>query len=376
MKALAVFPSSREVRLIDQSEPVIAGPTEVKLRILEAGICGTDREITSFHYGTPPANSPHLVIGHEALGEVVDIGSGVTGLARGDLAVLTVRRPCPHDTCGPCRKGRQDFCITGDFTERGIKGAHGFMTEFVVDDQRYIVKVPKELREVAVLLEPLTVAEKAAEQARVLVQRLPGDLKNDPSQLNAVVLGAGPIGLLGAMKLVDGKFKTWVYSLDKADSPNVRIVSTIGARFISSAEHPPADLAKIIGNISLVYEAAGAAKISFEVLGVLGVNGVFIFTGVPGVRAPIGIDAERIMRNLVLNNQVLCGTVNAGRASFEEGGRDLGSFMQRFPAAVRALITARVTLDDARDAVLSRGGIKSVIEVAWDMEGHSDDIIQ
>ena len=364
MRALAVFPASREVRLIDQPEPVIAGATEVKLRILEAGICGTDREITSFHYGTPPANSPHLVIGHEALGEVVDIGSGVSGLARGDLAVLTVRRPCPHDTCGPCRKGRQDFCITGDFTERGIKGAHGFMTEFVVDDQRYIVKVPKELREVAVLLEPLTVAEKAAEQARVLVQRLPGDLKNDPSQLNAVVLGAGPIGLLGAMKLVDGKFNTWVYSLDKADSPNVRIVSAIGARFISSAEHPPSDLAKIIGNISLVYEATGAAKISFEVLGVLGVNGVFIFTGVPGVRAPIGIDAERIMRNLVLNNQVLCGTVNAGRASFEEGGRDLGSFMQRFPAAVRALITARVTLDDARDAVLSRGGIKSVIEVA------------
>ena len=215
MKALAVFPASREVRLIDQPEPVIGGPTEVKMRILEAGICGTDREITSFHYGTPPADSPHLIIGHEALGEVVDVGSGVTGLARGDLAVLTVRRPCPHEICGPCRKGRQDFCITGDFTERGIKGAHGFMTEFVVDDQRYIVKVPKELREVAVLLEPLTVAEKAGEQARVIAQRLPGELKNDPSQLNALVLGAGPIGLLGAMKLANAKFNTWVYSRTK-----------------------------------------------------------------------------------------------------------------------------------------------------------------
>ena len=219
-------------------------------------------------------------------------GAGVTGLARGDLAVLTVRRPCPHDICAPCRKGRQDFCITGDFTERGIKGAHGFMTEFVVDDERYIVKVPKELREVAVLLEPLTVAEKAGEQARVLAQRLPGDLKNDPSQLNALVLGAGPIGLLGAMKLANAKFNTWVYSLDKADSPNVRIVSAIGARFISSAEHPPAELAKIIGNIAVVYEATGAAKISFEVLSALSVNGIFMFTGVPGLRGPIEIDAE------------------------------------------------------------------------------------
>jgi threonine dehydrogenase-like Zn-dependent dehydrogenase len=292
------------------------------------------------------------------------MGSGVTSLARGDLAVVTVRRPCPHERCGPCRKGRQDFCITGDFTERGIKGAHGYMTEFVVDEEHYMVKVPKELREVAVLLEPLTVAEKAAEQVRVLVQRLPGDLKDDPSQLNAVVLGAGPIGLLGAMKLVDAKWNTWVYYRGKADSPNVRIVSAIGARFISSAEHPPSDLTKMIGNISLVYEATGVAKISFDLLGVLGVNGVFIFTGVPGVRAPIGIDAELIMRNLVLNNQVICGTVNAGRDSFEEGVRDLGSFMQQFPDAVRALITARGGLDGARDAVLSRGGIKSVVTIA------------
>ena len=364
MKALAVFPSSREIGIVDHPEPVIAGPTDVKLRILEAGICGTDREIADFRYGMPPVGSPYLVIGHEALGEVVEVGSAVTGIKPGDLAVLMVRRPCPHDLCGPCRKGRQDFCITGDFTERGIKGAHGYMTEFVVDDEQYMVKVPKELREVAVLIEPLTVAEKAAEQARVMTQRLPGDLKDDPSQLNAVVLGAGPIGLLGAMKLVDGKFNTWVYYRGKADSPNVRIVSAIGARFISSAEHPPSDLAKMIGNISLVYEATGVAKISFDLLSVLGVNGIFIFTGVPGVRAPIEIDAELIMRNLVLNNQVICGTVNAGRGSFEEGVRDLGSFMQRFPDAVRALITARMSLDDARDAVLSRGGIKSVITVA------------
>jgi glucose 1-dehydrogenase len=364
VKALSVFPSSREIRIVDHPDPLIAGPTDVKLRILEAGICGTDREIASFQYGTPPVNSPHLIIGHEALGEVIDVGSGVTALVPGDLAVLTVRRPCPHVRCGPCRKGRQDFCITGDFTERGIKGAHGYMTEFVVDDEQYMVKVPKELREVAVLIEPLTVAEKAAEQARVLVQRLPGDLKDDPSQLNAVVLGAGPIGLLGAMKLVDGKFNTWVYYRGKADSPNVRIVSAIGARFISSAEHPPSDLAKMIGNISLVYEATGVAKISFDVMNVLGVNGIFIFTGVPGVKAPIEIDADLIMRNVVLNNQVICGTVNAGRDSFEEGVRDLGSFMQRFPDAVRALITARMGLDGARDAVLSRGGIKSVITVA------------
>ena len=363
MKALAAFPSSREIQLIDHPEPMVSGPTEVKLRILEVGVCGTDREITSFEYGTPPADSQYLVIGHETLGEVIEVGPDVTSLALGDLAVPMVRRPCPDEWCGPCRHGRQDFCITGDFTERGIKGAHGYMTELVVDDQQYMVKVPQELREVAVLLEPLTVAEKAAEQVRTLAARLPGELKNDPSLMSAVVLGAGPIGLLGAMKLVNAGFHTWVYSQDNADSPNVKIVSAIGARFVSSAEHAPSELAKMVGHISVVYEATGAAKVSFDVLSVLGVNGVFIFTGVPGILAPIEIDAERIMRNLVLNNQVICGTVNAGRAAFEEGVQDLASFMRRFPAAVRAMITARVTLDEACDAVVSRGGIKSVIKV-------------
>ena len=124
MKAIAVFPASREVKLIEQEEPVITQPDQVKLRMLDIGICGTDKEICTFAYGTPPAGSDYLVIGHEALGEVIEIGTAVTQLAPGDLVVPTVRRPCPHAWCRSCRAGHQDFCETGDFTERGIKGAH------------------------------------------------------------------------------------------------------------------------------------------------------------------------------------------------------------------------------------------------------------
>ena len=78
MKAVAVFPAERKVRLIDHPEPAIASPTEVKLRMLEVGVCGTDREICAFEYGTPPPGSDHLVIGHESLGEVVEVGAAVT----------------------------------------------------------------------------------------------------------------------------------------------------------------------------------------------------------------------------------------------------------------------------------------------------------
>src|SRR5215467_13274865 len=124
MKAIAVFPARREVRLIEQEKPVITQPDQVKLRMLEIGICGTDKEICSFAYGTPPAGSDYLVIGHEALGEVTEVGAAVTNLAPDDLVVPTVRRPCPHARCRSCRSGHQDFCETDDYTERGIKGIH------------------------------------------------------------------------------------------------------------------------------------------------------------------------------------------------------------------------------------------------------------
>ncbi len=166
MKAIAVVPQQKRVELREVEPPRIASPTDVKLRILDVGVCGTDREIASFHYGTPPPGSDHLVIGHESLGQVIEVGARVSRLRPGDLVVPMVRRPCPHADCVACRAGRQDFCYTADFTERGIKERHGFMTEEVVDDERYMHVVPRALRDVGVLVEPLTIAEKALIQVR------------------------------------------------------------------------------------------------------------------------------------------------------------------------------------------------------------------
>src|SRR5215469_520770 len=148
MKAIGVFPHSREVKLIEQDEPVITQPDQVKIRIRDVGICGTDKEICTFAYGTPPAGADYLVIGHEELGKVIEVGPAVTSLAPDDLVVPTVRRPCPHSQCRSCRAGHQDFCETGDFTERGIKEAHGYLTEIVVDEEQYLHRVPQHLREI------------------------------------------------------------------------------------------------------------------------------------------------------------------------------------------------------------------------------------
>src|ERR1041384_7325521 len=121
MRAVGVLPRKREVSLLSHQSPAISGPAQVRIRTLEVGGCGTDREICHFDYGTPPNGSDYLVLGHEALGEVVEVGSEISKFRPGDLVVPTVRRPCPHHSCPACSEDRQDFCVTGDFTERGIK---------------------------------------------------------------------------------------------------------------------------------------------------------------------------------------------------------------------------------------------------------------
>lgn len=366
MKAVGVFPASRKVKLVRQTRPTLTTPTEVKLRMLEVGICGTDREICAFDYGTPPLGSDHLVIGHESLGEVVEVGAEVSRLQPGDLVVTMVRRPCPHDHCVPCGAGRQDFCSTGDFQERGIKEANGFMTEYLVEDERFMYTAPRQYRDVMVLVEPLTIAEKALAQLWQLQQRLPWAYPSAPRQTpgvshRAVVLGAGPVGLLGAMLLRTAGFETYVYSREPLNSLKGHIVESIGATYVSGASETIEQLAKHVGNIDVVYEAAGASAVCFELMKYLGINGLFIFTGVPGRKAPVQVDTDLIMRNLVLKNQVVFGTVNAGSEAYENAIRDLSQFMARWPDAVRALITGRYPIE--RYAELLQGptsGIKNV----------------
>jgi threonine dehydrogenase-like Zn-dependent dehydrogenase len=369
MRAIAVTPSSQQIALIDQPEPEISRPTEVKLRMLEAGVCGTDREICAFQYGTPPSGSDHLVIGHESLGEVIAVGTAVSRVKIGDLVVPMVRRPCPHSYCMACVNGRQDFCFTGDFTERGIKQRHGFMAQFIVDDEIYMNPVQRDLRDVAVLVEPLTIAEKALIQVWDVQQRLPWSCARKPGMAQAhchraVVLGAGPVGLLGAMALVNCDFDTYVYAREPVPNPKADLLRKIGAKYISAETHSLAALAQEVGNVDLVYEATGASRLAFDMIAHLGTNGIFIFTGVPGRKGPVEVDTDLMMRNLVLKNQVVFGTVNAGRDAFEASIRDLGVFAQRWPEAVQSLITGRYRMEDHRELLTGPSrGIKNVIQL-------------
>ena len=368
MKAVAVFPGSQQVKIIEQDVPRLTQPDQVTLRLLDVGICGTDKEICSFEYGTPPPGDDHLVIGHESLAEIVQVGSAVERFEVGDLVVPSVRRPCPHPGCLACRSGHQDYCYTGEFTERGIKEAHGYMAEYVVDHERYMnVRAARpagdrgagraaDHRGEGARADLLDDAESPA-----LARPADTEPRARPG-LSALVLGIGPVGLLGAMTLATAGFTTYVYSRELPPSPRIDLVSAIGATYVSSQTATFPDLAAQIGNIDLVYEAVGHSHFALQALQVLGTNGIFVLTGVPGLQAFVEADPARLMREMVLKNQVLLGTVNAGPEAFASALRDLDAFRRRWPAVVRTLIAGRYPPEQAPDLILGRpAGIKSVI---------------
>ena len=288
----------------------------MKLRVLEVGVCGTDRKSAHLPMARRRRDRIALVLGHESLAEVVEIGRRRGRPARGRSGGAHGAASLQRSGCIPCRSDRSDFCMTGNYREHGIKGLDGFMTELVVEERHNLHPVGRDLRDVAVLVEPLTIAEKALIEVREIQQRLPWG--GGPHR--AVVLGAGPVGLLGAMALVNAGFESTVYSRSPKPNPNAAVAEAIGARYISSQQTPIEEMVEQVGNIDLIYEAAGAPQFAFEVLKHLGSNGIYVFTGVPRGGEPVKFDTERIMYNMVLKNQVVVGVVNAGPQALRQCG--------------------------------------------------------
>jgi threonine dehydrogenase-like Zn-dependent dehydrogenase len=372
VRALALWPASRRSAVVDHPEPAIAAPTDVLVRVLEVGVCGTDAELCDFLIGAPPPGSDYLVPGHEAIGEVVEVGPAVSSLAPGDLVVPSVRRPCPHPGCAACRSGNQDFCETGDFTERGIRAAHGFLAERIVEEERYLYRLPRSLRPVGVLVEPLTIAEKGIRQYLAVQRRLPwlrdaGD-REILAGRRALVLGAGPVGILGAMLLRERGCVVWVYSREPADDPRAALVESTGARYLDAARLPVDALAEEIGGIDLVYEAAGSAALALATLPQLGRNAAFVTTGVPRGGSRVSIAADDLLTGMVVANQLLVGTVNASHADFVAAVRDLEEFAKRWGSATAGIVTGRRALGEFCECAVRKQGVKEVIDLTSDRD--------
>lgn len=359
MRALIVNPAKRTIGLAERPSPRPPQGTEVLLRILDVGICGTDREIGRFEYGEPPPGKDEFVLGHEALAEVIAVGPAATSFRVGELVVPTVRRPCSNPRCPACPVGRQDFCITNEFRERGIVRADGFLAEQVLEEERYLIPVPEMLRDVAVLVEPLSVASKAAEEYAEIHARF----AFDAPKTHGLVLGAGAVGLLGAMTMRAFGFETYVFSREPEEGARAGLIARLGCHYISSGRTPIEHLPERIGRIDMIFEAVGVPEVAWGALPTLAPNGIYALTGVPALGEPIPGDLRRWMRDLVLNNQVIFGTVNAGASAYRHSVFRLEQFLALFPRELRELIR-RVPLDQAPEVIAEGRGIKDVVSLA------------
>jgi len=362
MKALVITPGAGTgARLVEVETPE-PGPDEVLVAVRCVGLDGTDTELIRGEYGEAPPGESQLIFGHESLGIVERVGAQVRDVAPGDLVVAMVRRP---DGCAACASGEPDMCIEGNYRERGIKGIHGFLAERYVESPAYLVKVPPALREIGVLLEPLSVVEKGLRHAWRIQERMKAW---EPKK--ALVLGAGSIGQFAAMLLRLRGVETYV----TARHPNPTISSrmeAIGAEFIPQQDDAGdvkvhlADFPALRGPFDFVFEATGNASVAMGAMRVIGNDGITCLASVTGGESQVEICASCLNVELVLGNRCVFGTVNANRVDFESGAQDLARVSSRWPGWLEGMISRRVPLARFAEALTKHpGDIKVVIEIA------------
>ncbi len=335
MKAIAVYPGKpNSLHLAELSKPSVQEIPDdrgVVVRVIRVGVDGTDKEINAAEYGQAPPGCDFLVIGHECLGQVVEVGKNVSELVAGDYVVPTVRRPgnSLYD-----KIGQYDMTTDDVYYERGINLRHGFLTELFVEDPEYLVRVPKGLKHVAVLLEPTSVIEKGIIQAYEIQRRL-----KIWRPKRAAVLGAGTIGLLAALSLRMRGLEVSSFGRTTGPYRNADLLREIGGRYISTREMSIKDAAATYGPFDLVFEATGFSPLVFEAMEHLGKNGVLVLSSVTGGGRQVQVPADTINLGFVLGNKVMVGTVNANRKYFEAGAYDLSRAELEFPGWLSKLLT-------------------------------------
>jgi glucose 1-dehydrogenase len=364
MKAIAVLPGKpNSIHLADLPMPKISEIPDgrgVLVRVLRVGVDGTDKEINAAEYGAAPPGYDFLVTGHEGFGQVESVGPNVTELRPGDFVVATVRRPGSsiYDLIG-----ENDMTTDDIYYERGINLRHGYLTEYYVDDAEFIVKVPRGLKEVGVLLEPLTVVEKGIHQAYEIQRRL-----KVWRPKRAAVMGAGTIGLLATLALRLRGMEVTTFGLDKKPFLNSELIEAIGGRYESTKDLPVLEGAKKFGPFDLIFEATGYSPAAFEAMQALGKNGVLVLSSVTGGDRKVEVPADKINLEFVLGNKVMVGTVNANREYFEIGVRDMAQAEAEYPGWLKRLLTHPVKglenyLELLEKLTTAKGVIKVFCEV-------------
>jgi len=367
MKAIAVVPGRKNsAQLVDAPRPSIGdvpGGRGVLVRVVRVGVDGTDREINDAEYGRSPEGSPWLVIGHESLGRVEAVASGVRGLAPGDYVVATVRRPgqSVYDAIGT-----PDVSTDDVYYERGINLLHGFMSEYYVEAADHLVPLPRSAREVGVLLEPMTVVEKGIAQAFEIQRRL-----RIWRPRRAAVLGTGTIGLLAALALRIRGLEVTAFGKTPKPYRNAALLEALGVRYVLTTDTTVAAEARRAGGFDLVFEASGFSPLVFDGMEALARNGVLVLSSVTGGDRKVEVPADALNLGFVLGNKVMVGTVSANREHFEAGVRDIVHAESAWPGWLGSLLTHPVKGLERVGELFDKlnGGADGAIKVFCEVSG-------
>ncbi len=347
MRALTVVPKqAHSAGIVDIPEPDISEGS-VLVQTIAIGVCGTDHEIVSGNYGWAAPGRDRLVLGHESLGRVLEAPAD-SGFAKGDLVAGIVRHPDPVP-CPNCAVGEWDMCRNGQYTERGINERDGFCRERFRADPGFLVKVAPHLGLLGVLMEPASVLAKAWEHIERIGERAIWKPRT------CLVIGAGPIGLLAA--LMGRQRGLDVHVVDRhEDGPKPGLVKSLGASYHVGA------VKELASEADVVVECTGVGQLVFDILQSTPPGAITCLTGISSGGRPISADIGALNKTMVLENDVVFGSVNANRRHYEKAADALA---KADPTWLARIVNRRVPLEEWKDALDRHANdVKPVIQLA------------
>ncbi len=344
MRAITLIPGKQGTLGVTEVPEPQPKAGQLLVQGVALGICGTDRELNSGEYGWP--RTEPMILGHESLGRVLQAPDG-SAYSPGDLVVGVVRRPDP-EPCPACARGEFDMCRNGEYTERGIKELDGYGSERWVVEAGYAIKVDPALGELGVLVEPTSVVAKAWQHIEAIGSRA----WFGPQTV--LITGAGPIGLLAALL---GKQRGLdVHVLDRStDGIKPALVADLGGTY-----HAGGTIESVGFKPDIIVEATGAAQLVVEAMLNNAAAGIVCLTGVSSGGRLIRMDAGQMNRDIVLENDVVFGTVNANLRHYRAAATAL---TQADHDWLSRLITRRLPLEQALAAFEPDRHVKVVIDL-------------
>ncbi|VVC04007.1 Glucose 1-dehydrogenase [Candidatus Burarchaeum australiense] len=357
--------------------PKITSPSQVLIRVQAVGLDGTDFSMVSHDKKDIADGREEIVIGHEMMGVVEEVGSGVISLRPGDPVTMTVRRGC--GLCWPCKQGKSDYCLTGQYKERGLHKLDGFLTKYTVEEEAHVVKLSPGTEKYGILVEPLSIAEKALEQVRRVQSRIPpacghashkwtrdhwGECKT------ALVIGAGTLGCLTAALLRMNGVTTFATSRTPEDSFKVRMLRKLGCDYMR-VDEIGAGIEKVVEqcqrdrHLDIIIEAAGASELALSIIPYMSRSSVYVLTGIPRGEQLATMDTNKLLRHIVRYNQAIVGSVNSNRTHFEMAIDDIQGINNKFNNILDEFITNRFKLSEYKQAFSfeSKDSIKIAIGI-------------